>query len=603
MAKKRRAFPGDDPVRTRNRNEIAASETIISDQASAGLYGFLRDFAVRETVESIVIAIMLAMMFKAFQAEAFIIPTGSMAPSLQGQHIDLECEQCQYRYRVGSSGEASSGDNMIATHCPICQYRTDLDRRNKPDHVSNNGDRILVNKFIYDFGEPERFDVIVFKYPNQAKQNYIKRLIGLPGDNLLIENGDIFLMDGDDDKGWTRRIARKPAAKIRQTLIEVDDTDFIGHDLTGRLVQWPYRWNQYRGTTNWRADDSSGKVEWKAEPSEDPAWLQYRNIGPLPSMWSMIKSGVLPSGLDGPPETLPPGRLISDYMAYNDGVYKRSGGRSEGLHWVGDVGLEAEFSLGAGAGELLLDTVEGGAHFICRIDASTGNATLECSSDEVTFVNASGQTVAAPTATTSIRSGGEHSVLYVNADDEIRLWVDGSLVEFDAATFERTNMPIPKYDADGDAGDAEPVGIGVSGIGANVKRLKVVRDLYYSSANRRDLEFQNIGNETNLSPAFIKRIFNDPASWAGDDAQMLFKAKKNQTEPMFRLAFGETRDQDQFMPMGDNSTESLDARIWPGNNYFERDMLIGRALIIYWPHTLNKPVPYFPNFGRMGFIR
>ena len=66
---------------------------------------------------------------------------------------------------------------------------------------------------------------------------------------------------------------------------------------------------------------------------------------------------------------------------------------------------------------------------------------------------------------------------------------------------------------------------------------------------------------------------------------------------------GLTRNQDQFLPMGDNSPQSLDGRVWDGEKYVERDVLIGRALFIYWPHTLNEPIPFFPNFAGMGFIR
>ncbi|MFM9197185.1 MAG: S26 family signal peptidase, partial [Planctomycetia bacterium] len=59
----------------------------------------------RETVESIVIAFTLALLFRAFEAEAFVIPTGSMAPTLMGRHKDLVCEACGRDFRVGCSAE------------------------------------------------------------------------------------------------------------------------------------------------------------------------------------------------------------------------------------------------------------------------------------------------------------------------------------------------------------------------------------------------------------------------------------------------------------------------------------------------------------------
>ncbi|MDP7301684.1 MAG: S26 family signal peptidase, partial [Pirellulaceae bacterium] len=45
----------------------------------------------RETIESVVVAVVLAFLFRAFVAEAFVIPTGSMAPTLQGRHLDIYC--------------------------------------------------------------------------------------------------------------------------------------------------------------------------------------------------------------------------------------------------------------------------------------------------------------------------------------------------------------------------------------------------------------------------------------------------------------------------------------------------------------------------------
>ena len=50
--------------------------------------------AMREIVESVVIAFVLAFLFRTFEAEAFVIPTGSMAPTLMGRHKDLICEEC-----------------------------------------------------------------------------------------------------------------------------------------------------------------------------------------------------------------------------------------------------------------------------------------------------------------------------------------------------------------------------------------------------------------------------------------------------------------------------------------------------------------------------
>lgn len=97
----------------------------------------------REQVEAIVVAIILALLIRHFAVEAFKIPTGSMLPTLFG--------------------------------------------------AERSGDRILVFKPSYLIGKPERWDIIVFKYPLNSSVNYIKRCVGLPGESLAIRHGDIYV--------------------------------------------------------------------------------------------------------------------------------------------------------------------------------------------------------------------------------------------------------------------------------------------------------------------------------------------------------------------------------------------------------------------------
>ncbi len=94
---------------------------------------------IREYAEAIVIAFILAMIIRTFVIQAFKIPTGSMRPTL----------------------------------------------------IEN--DRILVNKFIYRFKKPQRGDVIVFRYPEDPKKDFIKRLIAKPEETVQIIDGNIWI--------------------------------------------------------------------------------------------------------------------------------------------------------------------------------------------------------------------------------------------------------------------------------------------------------------------------------------------------------------------------------------------------------------------------
>src|SRR5205085_1115119 len=159
----------------------------------------------RDVVETVVFVVVLVLLLKSFTAEAFVIPTGSMAETLLGYQKVVECPQCKVKFPVNCSSEVDPSDGsepVAVTGCTCPNCRLDIrffspqdQGRVQPgtglmkDPSWRSGDRVLVAKFVYDLLErqPDRLDVVVFKFPGDkdfplsgpvkrhVPINYIKR--------------------------------------------------------------------------------------------------------------------------------------------------------------------------------------------------------------------------------------------------------------------------------------------------------------------------------------------------------------------------------------------------------------------------------------------
>jgi signal peptidase I len=603
----------------------------------------VQSHAFRETVESIVIAFVLAFLFRVFEAEAFVIPTGSMAPTLMGRHKDVDCPKCGYRYQVSASEENAdnpqgSPSDCLAGMCPICRYVMPMvDASRLPPttpeaanpHIeeqrSYNGDRILVNKYVYTFSEPQRWDVVVFKFPGDAKINYIKRLVGLPGETLRIYHGDLFVGDKNASKPEDFKIESKPAKKVLAMRQLVHDTD---HDPAAlETANWPLRWQPLdRGeASGWQVDKTidgtNVRQKYHVESAGDNvAWLRYNHFVPEYGVWQSIGEagdGAAEGSVKLPAHLQARRRLIMDANPYNGREDRRHwemgyravsdrgtleiDGLRQGLHWVGDLMIEANVQVDESRGELLLDLVEGGQHFTCTIDLKTGDAKLSAGNVD-SFQ---------PTAKTPLNAPGEYRVAFANVDDQLLLWVDGDLITFDGDTVYDTakvfgdRRNIRPETSDEDPGDFAPAGIGARDAKVEISQLALWRDIYYiaddSETNRSREPVSDF--EHPLDQSMLLQLPFEPGLWDR------FSERKSVEFPL---------GEDQFFVMGDNSAESSDARLWnvgsehggkPGGQYLERRLLIGKALAVYWPHSWNRipgtpiPFPLFPNFEDMRLVR
>jgi signal peptidase I len=66
----------------------------------------------------------------------------------------------------------------------------------------DNGDYLIIDELTYHFEQPSRGDVIVFKYPEDPSQYYIKRIIGLPGETVEIQDGQVYIYNKDNANGF-----------------------------------------------------------------------------------------------------------------------------------------------------------------------------------------------------------------------------------------------------------------------------------------------------------------------------------------------------------------------------------------------------------------
>ncbi len=133
----------------------------------------------REYAEAMLIAVILALTIRAFVVQAFKIPSGSMIPSLLiGDHILVN----KLAYGLQLPGECE----LEISFPPVTCYAS---------HP------------LIEFDAPKRGDVIVFRYPEDEQKDFIKRIIGMPGDIIRLENKTVYI-NGEPlhDTPFTQRV-------------------------------------------------------------------------------------------------------------------------------------------------------------------------------------------------------------------------------------------------------------------------------------------------------------------------------------------------------------------------------------------------------------
>jgi len=526
----------------------------------------------RETVEAIVVALILALMVRGFEAQAFVIPTGSMAPTLVGRHKELSCPQCGFVYSVNASQEVEGPSfprQVYSGICVNCRYQA----RGLTEAPSFKGDRILVMMFPYDLpflpgsSPPERWDVVVFRYPEEPEVSYIKRLVGLPGETIRITHGDIYVKPPG---GKTYRLERKPLKHQISMQMSVYDDRHRPKALADR-DEWR-RW-QSAATGGWKIVDPK-LSQYRVEAAPDDQWveLRYKHLVPEPEQWDAILS-------DRPLPREPRPTLITDFYSYDTNLTAAGSNIVEEPretrtawmqpHWVGDLTLSASVEVASPKGELCLELIKGGIPQRCIINLETGAARF--TRGEQTLLEHD----------SPIKGSGRYQVEYERGDE----------------------VPIPT------AADLSPAGVAVRNGSVTVSDLVLKRDIYYTQ-NPGQIDYGTVFESRDpRTPAELFDFLSDPAQFAN-----LARVGSQNYE------LGEER----FLMLGDNSPCSKDSRGWDrsdrdwdlsNRNSWEvpRSLLTGKAFYIYWPHGVpfgpdirwnrDTRLPFRPYVERMKWIR
>jgi signal peptidase I len=521
--------------------------------------------SMREVIETVVFVVVLVLLLKSFVAEAFVIPTGSMAETLYGYQKDITCPKCKYVFPVNVSQwvDPSEGTPQKVTGCicPNCREPIVV----PDDNQWSSGDRVLVGKYFYELvDQPERLEVVVFKYPgddswphkgpvnNHIPLNYIKRLIGKPGETIAIYQGKLYVLSpeqGTHYKDWDQAqqdpevmarlwqtkyqhvndardefeqgkftLVRKPPDTMLAMSRIVYDNDHPPSDI--KVPRWSAPGTSWvaGNATDFTNPGGSGAVE----------WLRYSHVLRDPTGRAQVTGKM----------------LITDFTGYNTFV--------TGIHphpppenWVGDLLLECEVTLDKPEGTLVLQLSKSRDRFEARWNLATG----EC---DLFRLHDGRQPEKLGSAKTTLSAKGRtYRVRIANVDQKLTVWVDNTL------PFGEDGAPysIAPTEATGptEENDLEPASIGVQGGAVKVRKIKLFRDTYYT-------------NEPGKSDFGID--MGDKNTWQKMDHFRKDSVKTIYVQPH------------HYLCLGDNSPESSDGRSW--GSVPER-LLLGRAMLVYYP--------------------
>jgi signal peptidase I len=507
------------------------------------------------------------LILKSFFLPLFIIPTGSMADTLYGEHAIHTCPNCDTEYAIGWQRPINWSwpvpYHPKVIQCPNCRFRQFYDF-GKPQDLARqglqgteilseplrpqSGDRIFVDGWAFDppFASvaglgPSRWDVVVFKVPTDGQTNYIKRLIGLPNEKIELINGDVFIND---------QITGKTPNAQRSLWFPYYNHDFLPRG-PARLAGYFPRWVPLAAESPWT--DLGARVVHFDGLHSGRAEIQFSTDPAAPTE---------------------PG-LVQDIYAYNEPHPELQ------PNPVTDIRLSVEIQTTTFTGGYVeLSTSKGSHRFYTRL-SSDGTVTVEHQADP----EAARETwpIAEPR-----RYRGPVRLALSHVDGTVRVEANGQTIfKSTPAEYEIT----PEIARRLAKTDTRPIiRIAAENVQATLRHLLIERDVYYTSdvrglpGGKEPTAFGVQGHPIQLGPhAYFVLGDNSPNS---QDARYAFAGPgQNPVGPQLTAAVARGQFELGTVPA---------------------DQMVGRAFFVYWPGCApltSRGPNILPDFGRARWIR
>jgi signal peptidase I len=380
----------------------------------------------RRLVESAVLFISAILFLRTIAVEPFGVPTGSMAPTLCGNHRAMNCPRCGYPVQVGEPSNKQNG--YPDAHCPNCGA-VNLSVSISPEVA---GDRLLVDKNVFRVRSPRRWEVAVFICPVDKSKPYVKRVVGLPNEKIQIDGGDVWI-NGE--------LARKTLAQARECKIPVFDADYAPPQ------GWSRRWLADGTVPILRAPEALPYPSWLALDGNDLHIASEGASSPhLVAYWHVSLEDLVPE-------------VIRDGFEYN------GHGSASHEHPVHDFLLDCDVEVVSGAGAVVCKLTDGADEAVAHIAVGGEFGESKLNFADKGMVKTANRTPLQPGKTYHLEMG--------HVDRRVSLAVDGH---------EYFSYDLPAGVKREDV--RSPFRIGGQGVTLVVRHVRLFRDIYYRTGDR-----------------------------------------------------------------------------------------------------------------------